>query len=248
MKFAYKTDRGLRRSKNEDAVRVLPESNFFMLADGAGGMKAGDVASKEALDALEDYVVKNPLDDIEGSEAVFDYFKEVVEYVSEYIMYLSEKEKAYSEMATTLVFAYIRKNILYVSNIGDSRVYFIHGDEIHQITEDHTYVNELVQMGAITKAEAEVHDKRNQLTRAIGAGADDTPDFFNIFLEKDDRILLCSDGLYGEVSEEDILKEILKGEDADKCVDNLVDMANRNGGSDNITVIYINMAEEKDEQ
>lgn len=241
MRIGYLTDKGMRRPKNEDAVKVMPDHNFFMLADGVGGNKAGEIASQSALDALEEYVLNNPLDDVKGRDAVFDYFEDAVNYVNEYILKLSETKPEYAGMATTLVFAYISDKILYIANVGDSRVYFMHGDEIHQITEDHTYVNDLVKMGAITRDEAEHHYKKNVITRAIGANAYNAPDCFNIFVEADDRILICSDGLYDELSEREILTEMGDMEDMEECAENLVHMANYNGGNDNISVICINM-------
>lgn len=241
MRIGYLTDKGMRRPKNEDAVKVMPEQNFFMLADGVGGNRAGEIASRSALDALEDYVLNNPLDKLEGKDAVFRYFENAVNYVNEFILQLSQSKPEYAGMATTLVFAYISDRILYVANVGDSRVYFMHGDEIHQITEDHTYVNDLVRMGALTKEEAEHHYKKNVITRAIGANAYNCPDCFNIFVGADDRILLCSDGLYDELSERQILSEMSEMEDMEICAEHLVHMANYCGGNDNISVICINM-------
>lgn len=241
MRIGYLTDKGMRRKTNEDAVKVLPEQKFFMLADGVGGNKAGEVASKKALDALEEYILKKPLDADSGKDAVFRYFEDAVNYVNEYILRLSESKPEYAGMATTLVFAYINDSILYIANIGDSRVYFMHGDEIHQITEDHTYVNDLVKMGAITRDESEHHNKKNVITRAIGANAYNSPDCFNIFVEPDDRILICSDGLYDELSEKEIMAEMAETDDMNICAEHLVNMANYNGGNDNISVICINM-------
>lgn len=244
MNIGYLTDPGRRRTKNEDALRVLKEKNFFMLADGVGGNKSGEVASQAALDALQDYVQNNPLDKVSGRDAMFRYFEDAVNYVNEYIREMSQEKPEYNGMATTLVFAYVDGKILYIANVGDSRVYFIHNNVIHQITEDHTYVNDLLKMGAITKSEAAHHEKKNVITRAIGANAYNCPDCFNIFIEPDDKILICSDGLYDEVPEKDIMEVIQSGEDMQDCARKLVDMANEKGGSDNISVICIDMMED----
>lgn len=244
MNIGYFTDPGRRRTKNEDALRVLEDKKFFMLADGVGGNKSGEVASQGALDALQDYVEQNPLSGVAGREAMFRYFENAVNYVNEYIREMSQEKPEYNGMATTLVFAYVDGKILYIANVGDSRVYFIHNNEIHQITEDHTYVNDLLKMGAITKAEAAVHEKKNVITRAIGANAYNSPDCFNIFIEPDDKILICSDGLYDEVSEKDIMETFQSADSMQDCAKTLVDMANERGGSDNISVICIDMMEE----
>ena len=241
MRVGYLTDKGMRRDRNEDAVKVMEDHNFFMLADGVGGNRAGEVASQSALDTLEDYILNNPIENVEGSDRIFRYFEDAVNYVNEYILQLSGTRPEYHGMATTLVFAYIRDHILYVGNVGDSRVYFMHDNEIHQITEDHTYVNDLVKMGAITREEAEHHYKKNVITRAIGANAYSAPDCFNIYVEPNDRILLCSDGLYDELSDREILYEMGDMYDMEACASNLVYMANYCGGNDNISVICINM-------
>lgn len=248
MNIGLVTDKGRRRPKNEDAVKALEDTNFFMLADGVGGNKAGEIASSAAIDALEDYVRNNPVDKIEGKDEMFRYFENAVNFVNEFILQLSESKPEYAGMATTLVFAYIDDKILYVANVGDSRVYFIHGDEIHQITDDHTYVNDLVRMGAITKDEAEHHNKKNVITRAIGANAYNNPDCYNIFIEPEDKVLICSDGLYDEISDGDIMAIMNEMDDMQDCAESLVNMANDNGGSDNISVICINMVEERYEQ
>ena len=205
MRVGYLTDMGMKRPKNEDAVKVLRDSNFFMLADGVGGNKSGEIASTAVLDFMADYVYNNPIELVEGSEAIFVYFENAVNFVNESILQLSSTRPEYAGMATTLVFAYVDHKILYVGNVGDSRVYFLHKDEVHQITDDHTYVNDLVKMGAITRREADNHYKKNVITRAIGANAYNNPDCFNIYMEPDDRVLLCSDGLYEEVSDKEIL-------------------------------------------
>lgn len=244
MKIGYFTDKGMRRQKNEDAIKVLGDQRLFMLADGVGGNKSGEMASKTALEALENFVHHNPLDKLDGRDEVFRYFETAVDYVNQVILKLSDSQPKYAGMATTLVFAYIAGKLMYIANVGDSRVYLLHNSEIHQITEDHTYVNDLVRMGAISKSEAENHNKKNVITRAIGANACNTPDCFNVYVEPGDKVLICSDGLYDEVNEKEILHRMLLEEDMRECAKNLVDMANEHGGSDNISVICIGLEED----
>lgn len=244
MKIGYFTDRGMRRPMNEDAVKVLIDQKLFMLADGVGGNKSGEVASNMALDALSNFVLHNPLDRLDGRDEIFRYFEAAVSYVNQVILKLSDSKPTYAGMATTLVFAYIKDRIMYIANVGDSRVYLLHNNEIHQITEDHTYVNDLVKMGAISKEEAETHSKKNVITRAIGANACNTPDCFNSYVEPGDKILICSDGLYDELSEREILSKMIREEDMIECAESLVEMANENGGNDNISVICISLEED----
>ena len=162
-------------------------------------------------------------------------------YVNQFIIKLSEVKPQYAGMATTLAFAYIREKEMYVANVGDSRVYLAHGDMIQQITDDHTYVNDLVKMGAITKDEAHLHARKNVITRAIGANANNEPDCFSVPLEEGDRVLLCSDGLYDEVDDETMLKVLTATDDMERCAEKLVAMANENGGNDNISVICVDL-------
>jgi protein phosphatase len=144
-------------------------------------------------------------------------------------------------MATTLVFAYVRPDEMYVANVGDSRVYLIHDGMIQQITDDHTYVNDLVKMGAITKEEALTHARKNVITRAIGANANNEPDCFSVPVRGGDRILLCSDGLYDEVDDTSILNAIMRFDDMMICAEDLISMADENGGNDNISVICVEL-------
>ena len=135
MKIGYMTDGGRRRPTNEDAVKVLEDVNFYMLADGVGGNRSGEVASQSALDALEKFVRHNPPQWLDGRDEIFRYFRAAVKYVNQYIIRLSEAKPQYAGMATTLVFAHVREGEMYVSNIGDSRVYLIHDGIIQQITD-----------------------------------------------------------------------------------------------------------------
>ena len=241
MDIGFITDRGRRRPTNEDSVKACGDVGFFMLADGVGGNRSGEIASQSALDALEKFVRHNPPEWLGSRDEIFRYFRAAVNYVNQFIIKLSEAKPQYAGMATTLAFAYVRDNELYVANVGDSRVYLMHDDMIQQITDDHTYVNDLVKMGAITREEAHIHARKNVITRAIGANANNEPDCFCVPLEKGDRILLCSDGLYDEVDDEMILSTVTRSDDMSECVKELVAMANENGGNDNISVICVDL-------
>jgi protein phosphatase len=241
MKTGYMTDRGRRRPTNEDSVRACEDIGFFMLADGVGGNRSGEIASQSALDALEKFVRHNPPEWLGSRDEIFRYFRAAVNYVNQFIIKLSEAKPQYAGMATTLVFAYVREDELYVANVGDSRVYIAQDDMIQQITEDHTYVNDLVKMGAITRDEAHIHARKNVITRAIGANANNEPDCFSVPLERGDRILLCSDGLYDEVDDETILATLTRFDDMTICAEDLIALANENGGNDNISVICVDL-------
>ena len=241
MKIGYMTDRGRRRPTNEDSLRACEDLNFFMLADGVGGNRSGEIASQSALDALEKFVRHNPPEWLGSRDEVFRYFRAAVNYVNQFIIKLSGAKPQYAGMATTLTFAYIRDDEMFVANVGDSRVYLAHGDMIQQITDEHTYVNDLVKMSAITKHEAHIKKKKNVITRAIGANANNEPDCFSVPVEAGDRILLCSDGLYDEVDDDTILSVLNRYKDMKVCAEDLVYMANENGGNDNISVICVDL-------
>ncbi len=241
MKSGFITDRGRRRPTNEDSLSACEDLDFFMLADGVGGNRSGEIASQSALDALEKFVRHNPPEWLGSRDEVFRYFRAAVNYVNQFIIKLSEAKPQYAGMATTLTFAYIRKDEMYVANVGDSRVYLAHGDMIQQITDDHTYVNDLVKMGAITRDEAHLHARKNVITRAIGANANNEPDCFSVPVEKGDKVLLCSDGLYDEVDDDTILSTLNRASDMTQCAEELVALANDNGGNDNISVICVDL-------
>ena len=241
MKTGYMTDRGRRRPTNEDSLRACEDLNFFMLADGVGGNRSGEIACQSALDAIEKFVRHNPPEWLGSRDEVFRYFRAAVKYVNQFIIKLSEVKPQYTGMATTLTFAYVRDEEMYVANVGDSRVYLAHGDMIQQITDDHTYVNDLVKMGAITRDEAHVHARKNVITRAIGANANNEPDCFSVPVQTGDKVLLCSDGLYDEVDDDTILATLNRYDDMTVCAEDLVAIANENGGNDNISVICVDL-------
>ena len=241
MKVGFETDKGIRRLKNEDSVKILSGDSFFMLADGVGGNRSGEVASSCALDALEKYVSENHLSDADDKETIFRNFLDAVNFVNQYIKAVADTDEDYEGMASTLVFAYIRDNTLYAANVGDSRLYVTSEGRLYQITEDHTYVNDLVKLGAITREEASRHNKKNVITRAMGVSGYIRPDCFCVNLSDDARVLICSDGLYDEVSEERILRTLYEYSDMQACAESLVNQANENGGNDNISVICISL-------
>ena len=142
-------------------------------------------------------------------------------------------------MATTVVSAYVRDDTAYVSNIGDSRAYLFRNGRLNRITTDHTYVNELISKGLITEEEAENHRQKNVITKALGTERLADPDFYKVSLEKNDILMLCSDGLHGEVPQEAIEKILDEGRSMNETCTLLVEEAIRYGGRDNITVVCI---------
>jgi protein phosphatase len=245
MEVGFKTDIGKMRSANEDALLVLPRYGLFAVADGVGGRNFGEVASRRAVNSIEAFLKENPVSqaaDLEGKYRYNwfkGYFLRCFRKINNDIRALAAKEPDRSGMATTAVTAYFDEGMLYITNIGDSRAYMIRDGEIAQLTEDHTYVNNLIHAGTLTKREARDHPQKNMITRALGAGSDAEPDFYYYDMQAGDRVLLCTDGLHGELTDEDICAVVVGGGNLNAVCKELVRQANEKGGRDNITVVCI---------
>ncbi|MCR5083564.1 MAG: Stp1/IreP family PP2C-type Ser/Thr phosphatase [Parasporobacterium sp.] len=233
------TDVGMKRSSNQDYVfkttdpiGALP--NLFLLADGMGGYKGGEVASKDTVEKMCDYIENA------DSSSIVEILTGAAKAANSAIIKKASDSEILKNMGTTIVAATIEGDNMTVLNVGDSRLYIV-DDDIRQITHDHSYVAEMVSAGAITKEQAKNHSDRNKITRAVGAESRLKPDIFEVALKKGDKVLLCSDGLYNMV-DDDIIKSVLNSEktvpDAAK---KLVELANKNGGDDNVSVVIINI-------
>lgn len=245
MDIVFKTDKGVTRSNNEDACFVMMKEKVFIIADGVGGNKSGEIASRTATRLISQYVSSNKLPDIkEGERALKNYFDECIKITNTKIIELGNKFNENFGMATTLVIAIVRDKSLYVFNIGDSRAYIYREKKLRKITEDHTYVNTLVKAGIITEEEAELHEDKNAITKALGADEMVEADFFREDIIENDVFILCTDGLYAEVSPEEIKRELNKGLSMSDTCTNLVNLANLNGGGDNITLVCIKIVKE----
>ena len=183
---------------------------IFALADGMGGHKKGEVASKIAVDSIIDFLKENIL---KSCGIKMDYLDDVIKqgynYANQKIFDKVSEDSSCEGMGTTLVVAVIYKDDMIMANVGDSRGYLLHNDEFRRITRDHSVVEELVNANLITEEEARVHPRRNQITRAMGAEEIIIVDIFREKIEKGDMILLATDGLTGCVEDEDI-KNIIK--------------------------------------
>lgn len=244
MEVGFKTDKGVRRSNNEDACFVMKRDKLFVVADGVGGNNSGEIASRTAVTEITGYFQRNPLERGASADRIKEYFHLCINAANSAVVNKASRIPRNRGMATTIVAAYIDGNIAYILNVGDSRAYLLRDGTLVQITEDHTYVNTLIKAGLISEKDALTHENRNMITRAVGADVQVEADMFTVPVKKDDILLLCTDGLYGEVSEDEIIR-ILQTETVtgDMC-NELVDAANRNGGSDNITMVVLKFTEE----
>lgn len=238
MKAFALTDVGRNRETNQDyvycsqnAVGNLP--NVFIVADGMGGHKAGDVASVTAVTTV--------LNTIKASEKkdIISVIEEAISTANETLFEKSKINEEWEGMGTTLVLATVVEDTLYVANVGDSRLYLI-DDDIRQITRDHSFVEEMVSIGEINKDEARHHAKKNIITRAIGVESKTTADYFEVQFSKGAKILMCSDGLTNMVEDKDIFGTVSQNE-SKEAVHKLISLANENGGKDNIAVLIVEL-------
>lgn len=232
------TDVGQIRSENQDYVYASEQPignlpNLFVVADGMGGHNAGDFASRCAVSVLTESVKKNM------SFNPIKIIRHGIESANEQVYLESGIDVSKAGMGTTIVAVTIVGYYAYVANVGDSRLYLLNSRGIAQITKDHSYIAEMIRRGNITKEEARYHPDKNIITRAVGTGDFVTIDFFDVELSDDTKILLCSDGLSNMVRDEEMHEIIYSSENIEEAAKQLIDRANENGGSDNISVIVI---------
>ncbi len=244
MEVGFKTDKGMRRSNNEDACFVMKRDRVFIVADGVGGNNSGEIASRTCVNEIARYVETHPLDRLSTAEEIEAYFDDCLKDVNFKVLEMSQRYEKNKGMATTVVAAHILGDQLYIVNVGDSRAYILRDGVLTQITEDHTYVNTLVKAGLITEEEAQYHEDKNMITRAVGADHTIEADYFQVPIMAEDIILICTDGLYGEVDEKELISRLSEKESMTHICNELVEAANRNGGSDNITMVVLKITEE----
>ncbi len=240
-----RTDVGKVRGHNEDNILVqntpvggLPD--LYVVADGMGGHKAGEVASELAIKYCCAYLSDKNIKEGE----ILDTLIEAVKFANTQVYAESRSAEQYHDMGTTFVGCTIVGETAYIAHVGDSRLYKVNKNDIEQITTDHSYVEMMVKAGEITPQEAENHPDRNIITRAVGTNDTVDVDGYVLNLAKDDIILICSDGLSTMVSNEDLFNIISKDDlTLEQRVNILVESANENGGKDNISAILIDLRE-----
>lgn len=240
MEAFAKSDVGKARDMNQDYYYIsMPqeEPQIFILADGMGGYKGGEVASCLATKTALSYIKTNFEKILKDKEEILKLIKSAMEYANMVVYEKSNQEKELEGMGTTLEVCLIYNNKVYIGHVGDSRIYRIRKEFIRKLTHDHSYVEKLVKDGTITRQEAMHHPKKNMLTKALGCTSFVEPDVTVKGFIKDDIILICSDGLTNMLEEEEIY-EIIK-EDYTLAPNRLIDKANENGGYDNVTAIVI---------
>lgn len=235
MKAYSITDVGKRRTMNQDFVYASDQAvgnlkNLLIVADGMGGHNAGDLASRCTVEQMVDYIEQSE------EERPIRLLSMAIHHANEFVLEKSKSAKEYEGMGTTLVAATVMDGCLYVANVGDSRLYLI-DQKIEQITRDHSLVEEMIRVGELQRKDAKNYPDRNVITRAVGVRAPVRIDFFDVKLEKGDKVLLCSDGLTNMVEDEDILRIVKQSTSMEEAARQLVNEANKNGGKDNISVV-----------
>ena len=230
-------DIGKCREINQDYIFVSEEPignlpNLFLVADGMGGHKAGDLASEYTVAKVQEAVSKSM------QPIPYQILKGAFQYANQKLLEKAGESDSYTGMGTTLVAATVKNDAVYVVNVGDSRLYKI-GDKIEQITEDHSLVEEMVRMGEISKEQARNHPDKNIITKAMGVSDTVEPDYFDTDLQKGECLLMCSDGLTNMVSDRQIKEIVELRTDLESCAKELIRAANQNGGRDNIAVVLI---------
>ena len=233
MKITAQTDIGKNKAANEDAVETASfgSTHLLVVADGMGGHTAGDVASDIATTTIFE-VVSDAID--QGRSDYDDILEEAIVSSNDRILDEADEATGHRSMGTTVVAAIVDADDAVIANVGDSRGYTVN-DGVTQITVDQSFVQELINQGEITPEEAKTHPQRHVLSQALGTEETVDPDFFSTTIE--DRLLLCSDGLTEEVTDEKIAEIISESPDIETSGEKLIQKANENGGSDNISII-----------
>ncbi|MEC7275736.1 MAG: Stp1/IreP family PP2C-type Ser/Thr phosphatase [Bdellovibrionota bacterium] len=239
---AGQTDIGMRRKTNQDAIYLNPEKHLFVVADGMGGHNGGDIASQMAVDLVPEFVLKN-------------YDQDPVKLQREAVLWANRAIKKHGleneelvGMGTTLVSQLFRGPYLYLANVGDSRSYLFNNKKLYQLTADHSLVQEKLNLGFYDRTQAAEDPQKNVLVRTVGFEDDVDVDVFTYKVHRNDIFLSCSDGLHGKVSEPDLVYLINKHipdpakatkETLQKTCDVMIDLANKNGGQDNISIVLV---------
>jgi len=230
VKAALRTDVGKVRRQNEDAAWFDEARGVFAVADGMGGHLAGEVASGMAIEAVKDMAKKNDF-------ASVNVMREAVVSAHEAIIRHAQKNPACAGMGTTLSMMWRGGHYMYIAHVGDSRIYRYRDGELEQITQDHSLVEELVRARIITREEARTHPRRNIITRALGTQGDNLPDLLAADVRPGDLWLLCTDGLCGMISDEEIARVLSSGATLDMMAGSLIEKALDAGGRDNVTLV-----------
>ncbi len=236
------SDVGRKRKVNQDSIYLNPTQRLFMVADGMGGHKAGDIASKMATELVPAYLVTH------AKEGIIKSCHESIQLAHQLIRQQGAANPDLNGMGTTTVLIYFEGATAYIANVGDSRIYLINRQAIYQLSRDHSLIQEKINLGIYGRQEALADPYKNVLTQAVGFENDISVEVFTYKAQKNDIFLLCSDGLHGKVPESDVVKTInyvipqpatATEAQLQQATKALVALANDNGGDDNISAVLV---------
>lgn len=238
--FIYgKTDVGLVREKNEDAFFFEQISNnmaFAIVCDGMGGQAGGEIASNKAIEFISNNLKSNLKEGMKNNSVRY-LLESSIATANSIIFDISNEAQELKGMGTTIVLAVINNNTLHIAHAGDSRAYLLRANDLHRLTVDHSIVQTLVDHGELTEDQAKVHPNKNIITRALGVQKDIVADLSEVYLQQDDILLLCTDGLSNLVEDDDIKTAL--NDDISLAPEKLIQIANKAGGNDNITAVVL---------
>ncbi len=239
MKLIARTDAGLVRENNQDSYSVfeLEDAVIAIVCDGMGGAAEGALASNQAVMAIKEYITErfySGMSDI----SIKSLLVSAVESANRFVFNLSRTDENYFGMGTTAVAAIIYESNLYIAHVGDSRAYKKSDNIITQLTKDHSIIQHMIENGEISAEEASAHPDKHIITRALGVDSDVKVDFCQESFDENELLILCSDGLSNYVGNNEIVNLTSDGNYFDYA-DKLVNLANQNGGGDNITVVIV---------
>ena len=235
-----KSDVGMAREMNQDYYYISDDQNevkLYILADGMGGYKGGEIASKLAVTCARNYIENNIKETPKDKESLIQLVGSSVEYANMVVYEKSKEDSELEGMGTTLEICLVYNNRAFIAHVGDSRIYRIRKEFMRKLTKDHSYVQKLVEDGTITKEEADRHPKKNMLMKALGCNAFVEPDVTIKGFLKGDTIIICSDGLTNMLTQDEIYN--IATSKFEYAPSDLIEKANKKGGYDNITVIII---------
>lgn len=239
MNYYANTDIGKVRSKNQDQATVIVNTKdqvVVVVCDGMGGHRSGEIASRVVIEHVTSCF--NCIPPFDNDAEVKKWLHDTIEEANVIVKKTAQQNIEHHGMGTTIVIAVYMAGKLYISHVGDSRAYIFKDKQLKQITKDHTLVNELIDRGMISKEEGKSHSQKHVLTQAIGADTQLDPSLIELEFA-DSLLLLCSDGLYNTLDEEKIISVLDKDIKVSEMVNELIDLANENGGYDNIAVAIV---------
>lgn len=241
MIVSAKTDIGMKRSTNQDSFSYGQFENgtvtWAVVCDGMGGMAAGNIASASAVEVIAGALEQN-LSPKSSASFVKNLLKTSIESANARVYDMAEENEEMRGMGTTVVAVVIVKGVAYFAHAGDSRAYCYSADKFEQITTDHSIVQTLIEKGQLTEDEAKNHPNKNIITRALGVASYIDIDFDEREVVEGDTVLLCTDGLTNCIDDE-LIKLAASDNDFDSLAERLVELANQNGGNDNITAVAV---------